>query len=136
MQITTLDQDLQVFHVTAKSFPEGALEAHQKLHAMVPFSKDRNYFGISRPENGPIIYRAAVEQTSPGEAQKYGCELLTLKRGDYVYTMVNDFSKDPRKIEGAFRELLTTPGLDPQGYCVEWYLNDQDAVKCMIRLEQ
>ena len=51
----------------AKSFPEGILEAHQTLHALVPYSQNRKYFGISRPENGNIVYKAAAEELIEGE---------------------------------------------------------------------
>lgn len=137
METISIDNDIKVFYVTAKSFPEGALEAHQKLHGIVPFSIDRNYFGISRPENnGPIVYRAATEEKEAGEAEKFHCDTLILKKGNYIATTVTGFRKDPRSIERAFQELLATPGLDPQGYCVEWYANDKEEVKCMIRLEK
>jgi len=136
METFILDNDMKLFYVTAASFPEGVLDAHKRLHQLVPFSADRNYFGLSRPENnGPIVYRAAAEEKSPGEAEKYHCDTLILKKGKYVYTTIADFREDPRSIEMAFQELLAAPDLDPQGYCVEWYANDKEEVKCMIRLK-
>jgi hypothetical protein len=30
--------------------------------------------------------------------------------------------------------LLTQPNIDPNGYCLEWYLNGKD-VRCMVRLK-
>jgi hypothetical protein len=133
METITFDDDIKVFYVTAKSFPDGIMEAHVKLRALAPFSTDRKYFGISRPENGPIIYRAAAGEIEDGEAQKLNCDALVLKKGKYICLTVNDFMKDVQSVGRAFGELLAYPGLDPNGYCVEWYLNDKD-VKCMIRL--
>ena len=135
METTTLDRDIKVFYVTAKSFPDGILEAHQKLHSLVPFSTDRKHFGISRPENGAgIVYRAAAEEIKEGEAEKLNCGTLILKKGNYLSLTINDYMKDIQSIDRSFKKLLSSPNLDPQGYCVEWYLNNKD-VKCMIRLK-
>jgi len=67
METLLLDKDIKVFYITAKSFPDGISEAHQKLHSLIPFSKNRKYFGLSPPENehGTIIYRAADEELTP-----------------------------------------------------------------------
>jgi predicted transcriptional regulator YdeE len=134
METIILDKDIKVFYVIAKSFPEGIMEAHQALHKMIPFSIERKYFGISRPEHGSIVYRAAGEELQAGEAQQLGLETLILKQGEYTSLVIKDHMKDIPAIDKAFKQLLAQPGLDPQGYCVEWYLNDND-VRCMIRLK-
>ena len=137
MEKVKIEKDIKVFYVTAPSFPEGIKEATDKLHSLFPFSHERKIFGMSRPENGgAIIYRAAAEELKKGEAGRLGCETLILKKGNYVSLTVNDFRKDPMKIKKAFDKLLTEPNLDPQGYCVEWYATDREAVKCMIRLDE
>ena len=133
MEIISVDKDIKVLYVTATSFPDGIKEAHEKLHSLILFSADRKYYGISRPENGSIKYKAAAEELKEGEAETLHLDTLILKKGDYISLTVNDFIKDTASIERTFRQLLQYPGLDPQGYCVEWYLNDKD-VKCMIRL--
>jgi hypothetical protein len=137
METITIDKDIKVLYVAAKSFPDGIMKAHQQLHSLVPFSTStaRKYFGISRPEGGPIIYRAAAEEINPGEAEKLNCETLILKKGKYISSTVNNYMKDLQSIDRAFKELLSHPHLDPNGYCVELYLNDKD-VRCMIRLDE
>ncbi|AFD05570.1 hypothetical protein [Solitalea canadensis] len=136
MEKLKIDNDIKVFYVTADSFPDGILPAHQKLHKMIPYSTDRKYFGISRPENGSgIVYRAAAEEMTPGEAEKLNLESLVLKKGNYISETLRDYAKDISSISRTFNELLSQPGLDPQGYCVEWYINNTD-MKCMIRLEE
>ena len=135
METTILENNIKVFYVTATSFPDGIKEAHEKLHSLIPFSKERKYFGVSRPENNSdIVYRAAAEEMKEGEAEKLNCKTLVLKKGKYISFTVNDYMQDLSSIERAFKQLLSHPGLDPQGYCVEWYLNEKD-VKCMIRLK-
>ncbi|GAL85805.1 putative transcription activator [Sporocytophaga myxococcoides] len=135
MEKIRMEKEIKVFYVTAKSFPEGIQEAHQKLHSLIPFSNDRKYFGISRPEQGSgIIYRAAAEELEQGEAERFRLETLVLKKGDYMSITIKDYAKDIMSIDRAFKELLALPDLDPQGYCVEWYDQGKD-VKCMIRLK-
>ena len=135
METTVLEKDINVLFVEAKSFPEGIMEAHQKLHGLVPFDRERKYFGISRPEDGTIVYKAGMEEAFPGEASKLNCQTVILKKGRYVSRVVRNYPEEPQQIGETFNELLTHDNLDPQGYCVEWYQNEQD-VKCMIRLKE
>lgn len=137
MEKVRIEKDIKVFYVTAPSFPEGIAEATGRLHSLFPFSRERKIFGLSRPENGgAIVYRAAAEEMEKGEGERLGCETLIVKKGNYISLTVNDFRKDPMVITKAFEQLLAEPNLDPQGYCVEWYATDKEAVKCMIRLEK
>ena len=137
MEKVRIEKNIKVFYVTATSFPEGIAEATGKLHSLFPFSQERKIFGLSRPENGgAIVYRAAAEEMEKGEAERLGCETLIVKKGNYVSLTVNDFRKEPMAITKAFEQLLAEPNLDPQGYCVEWYVTDKEAVNCMIRLEK
>ena len=135
MQTTNLDRDIKVLYLSATSFPDGIKEAHEKLHSIIPFTNDRKYFGISRPEKGTIKYKAAAEELNEGEAKSFNLETLILKKGHYISLTVHDFMKDIQPIDRTFKKLLSYPGLDPEGYCVEWYLNNKD-VKCMIRLKE
>jgi len=135
METTVLDNDIKVLYITASSFPDGIMEAHEKLHSLIPFSTERKYFGMSRPESGPIVYRAAAEEINNGEAEKYHCDTLIIKKGKYISITIKDYIKDIQSVKTAFDTILSQPGLDPQGYCVEWYLNEKD-VRCMVRLEK
>ena len=133
MENFILEEDIKVFCITAVSFPDGVKSAHETLHSLVPFSAERKYFGLSRPENGVIIYKAAAEEKKAGEGESLGCETIVIKSGKYICITVLDFMNDIEAIGKAFRELLTSPHIDPEGYCVEWYLDMKD-VKCMIRI--
>jgi hypothetical protein len=133
MEKFTLANDIKVFCITATSFPDGIMAAHEKLHSLVPFSSDRRYFGISRPEKDEIIYKVAAEEKGKGEAEKFNCEPFVIKSGEYICLTVKDYMKDLPAIGKAFQQLLANPDLDPNGYCLEWYLNDKD-VRCMVRL--
>jgi hypothetical protein len=129
-----LDGDIKVFSVTAKSFPDGVLETHQKLHSLVPFSTSRKYFGLSRPEDtGGIVYKAAAEELIQGEGERLQCETFVIKKGSYLCETIHDYMKDLPAIGRVFSEMISQQGIDPEGYCVEWYVSDKD-VKCMVRL--
>jgi hypothetical protein len=125
--------DMKVFYVKAKSFPEGINESHEKIHQLAPSSAGRKFFGLSRPENGSIIYLAAAEEMEPGESEKINCPCLILKKGAYISDPLKDYMNDLSLIGKKFNELLKQPGLDPEGYCVEWYLSDRE-MNCMVRL--
>jgi len=133
MENYVIPENIKVLYKTASSFPDGVLAAHQSLHALVPFSTTRRYFGLSRPENGKIIYHAAMEEMQEGEAEKFACKTMEIRKGKYICIDIKDFMKDIPAIEKAFTELLKQPNLDQQGYCVEWYMTQQD-VRCMVRV--
>lgn len=131
---SVLEKDIKVFYVTAKSFPFGVLEAHQKLHSMIFENKDRMYFGISAPNNkGEIIYKAAAEEISENEGEKLGCESFTIKKGDYLSIIIKNYKKDLESIGRAFEKILAEPNIDPTGYCLEIYLNNDD-MKCLVKV--
>jgi len=76
LEIITFSKDIKVFYVKADSFPGEIVDAHKRILTLAPFSKDRRYFGISRPENGIIVYRAAAEEITDGEGVESGCDNL------------------------------------------------------------
>ncbi|MCC5916586.1 MAG: hypothetical protein JJU02_04585 [Cryomorphaceae bacterium] len=135
MEKFNLKEDIKVFYVTAKSFPQGIQEATHTLHSLFPYSEKRRIFGLSRPENTKgIVYKAAAEEMHEGEAEKLNCKTLIIPKGEYIAIDVHGFREDVMRIDKAFQKLLQEPNLDPQGYCVEWYSSTKEEVKCMIRL--
>jgi hypothetical protein len=135
MEITVLENDIEVLTLKASSFPEGVLEAHKTLHQCVSSTNNRRYFGLSRPEQGTIIYRAAAEVLGQDEPKKFGLETLTILKGNYTSISISNFMDDVSRIGKAFTDLLQRRDLDSEGYCIEWYLNDKE-VKCMVRLKE
>lgn len=134
IELFTLDNDIKVFCETAKSFPDGIAKAQQDLHSLVPFSGERRYFGISRPnEKGAVFYQAATEEVYQGEAEEYGFETFIIESGRYISLLVPDFIDNVQQIVKAFQMLTVYPGIDPEGYFIESYLNERD-VRCMIKL--
>lgn len=131
MEEYILNEDIEVMYITADSFPNGVLAAHQKLHALFPDGQ-RMYFGISRPnEKREIIYKAAVETLIDGEARIYSLENFTIKKGMFISELIPDFMEDVGEVGKTFERLLDYPKLDPNGYCLEMYINETD-VRCMV----
>lgn len=134
MKTFAIPEDIHVCYIQAKSFPDGIMDAFNTLRERVPGSEARTVYGISYPENGLIIYKAAVEELYPGEAEHLQCPTMIIPKGDYVFAIVKDFMHHIQDIGIRFRELLAYPEIDPDGFCVEWYFNEKD-VQCMIRLK-
>ena len=135
METFILDTDINVLCVTAKSFPDGIMEAFDELHSFVPFTESRRLFVISRPNKlGVIVYKAAFEELHQGEPEKFGCESFVIQHGKYIYVDRTDYAKDMQSIGEAFHLLISQPNIDSNGYCLEWYLNGKD-VRCMVRID-
>lgn len=134
MESYFLDEDIVLAYVTAESFPLGVMDAHNKLHALLPENKDRTYYGLSNPDaEGTIIYRAAAEELAANEAEKAGCKTFVLKKGKYMSIFIPDYCENIPAIGQAFQDLIALPDIDHTGCCVEMYLDDTD-VRCMVRL--
>ncbi len=119
-------------YVQATSFPQGIMDAFNKLKNLLPDADNRIYYGVSYPVNGTIVYKAATEELSGEEAQQYGCELFIARTGNYIAELLHDWKKDETAIGKTFQLLLAHPGIDPKGACIERYTDD-DAL-CMVRL--
>lgn len=133
MEQFSIDKDIKVICITASSFPDGVMAAHQDIRKLVPETEARRYYGLSRPENGTIVYKAAAEESYEGEGTKKGMEVLTIKAGRYIGKDITDFMDNIPAIGQTFQQILAEPGIDPTGYCVEWYYNTKD-VRCMVRV--
>ena len=58
---------------------------------MVPFSKERKYFGISYPEKpGSIIYKAATAELEIRDLSKHSLEKFVFKNGKYIFIPVQE----------------------------------------------
>lgn len=124
-----------LFCVTAKSFPDGIVEAHKTLHKQIPLRQNRNYYGISYMNNEQkIIYKAAVEEAKDGELKDLDLETFEVKKGNYYSITVKNFEQNIPRIKEAFDELKSNPEIDPNGVALEWYSDGPDC-KCMIRLK-
>lgn len=122
-------------YVSATSFPEGIPDAFDRLSSHLPPTSPRTLFGISRGDGEVgVVYKAAAEVTYPGEARNYGLPTYTIRKGNYATELVTDYKSNTAVINDVFQQLLKSPDLDPNGYCLEWYRNEKD-VLCMVKLK-
>jgi len=135
MDIIEQPADITVVCLTAESFPEGVLAAHQKLHATVPANGQRRYFGISRPEEGTIIYHAAAELLPGDDASAFLLPSIILRKGRYHRSTIHNYMQRIGEIGAAFGAMLQQDNIDPHGYCVEWYVDDK-VLQCMVRIRE
>jgi len=135
MDSFTFQEDIKTFCITADSFPEGIRDAHNRLHQLLPPNERRNFYGVSwSTENGTIIYKAAAEILDSDVAQSLSdLETFTIKNGPYNSFYIVDYRNNPDSIKQSFELLLKQHEVDPEGYCLEWYINEND-VKCMVPL--
>ena len=125
-EIFELENPIKVFSITAESFPGGVMKAHETLHGIASLDPKRQYFGISW--GGPsITYKAAATEVSEGELKDKGLEEFTIRAGKYLSVKLDDLGQ----IKDVFPELIQDSRVDPRGYCVEMYLDDND-VRCMV----
>lgn len=133
MTTTIVSEDILVYCVTAASFPDGVLQAHQSLHALVPFNDQRKYFGLSWPDkDGNILYKAAAEELREGELSRHHLESKIIVKGEYLYIDIPDFMKNIPAIGAAFQQLIHDERIAPDGFCIEWYLT-QTLCRCMVK---
>lgn len=136
MKTYIIEKDIPVVCVQASSFPDGIDDAHNRLHSILPALEQRIAYGISWSDGkGGIIYKAAVEQLQEGEAKAYGLEAFVIRKGTYMSELLLNFREDRDRVGSTFQKLLALPALDPQGYCLELYLNEKD-MRCMVPLKK
>lgn len=133
MEEFTLNEEIKVMCVAAESFPDGIAAAHQKLDTIAPVASDRRHFGLSWGSGDGTVYKAAAEEKEAGEAERLGLETFTIRSGKYAGEIVENFMQNIPKVAETFKKLLAHPELDPNGYCLEWYLSYRD-MKCMVKL--
>jgi predicted transcriptional regulator YdeE len=136
METYVFENDVKVFCLTASSFPAGIKEVYDKLHATYPPGNGRTYFGISYPDGkGSLVYKAAVKLAEGDEEPATGFEQFIIKKGTYISEDIKNFMSDVQRIGRLFQEMIKDPRVDPNGYCLEMYLNPTD-VRCMVKLKE
>ena len=128
------ESDIPIICIVADSFPDGVMEAHQKLHSRITHSVDRKYFSVSwMKEGGSLHYQAGAEILDPQDASIQDGVPFTIRKGKYSSITIHDFMNNIHAIAEAFQQLLKNENMDPNGYGLEWYVS-QSEVKCMVPL--
>ena len=134
METFIIKKNIEVFGFQVKTFPEGIGEAFDSLIAMVPEGLNRSYYGISyMTSDNKVVYIAAVEEKTKGEAERNKCERFIIEHGKYLAVSVKDWRKKTDTIKDVFHEMMNEKNIDHSKPCVEWYKND-DEMLCMLSL--
>jgi hypothetical protein len=134
MEKINLQNEVKVFGVRVKTFPEGIGEVFDSLIKMLPKGDNRSYYGISEFKNGSMHYYATTEETFPGEGKKYNCDSLTIEKGEYLTVTLHGWRTKTNTITDIFREILKDKRVDHTKPAVEWYKNDKEMF-CMVRID-
>lgn len=135
MQILQLPEPMLTYGLAADTFPEGIQQAHERLHRLLPAHKQRNYFGLSWPYDGQIIYLAATTAVAGENLATGGLQVKEITAGAYLYIDVPFYNQHPEQIGMAIRKLIADERIDPAGFCIEWYL-DGGLCRCMVRMQE
>lgn len=129
----TISKAINLKCILADSFPAGISQSHAEIRELCGGNSDVTYYGISHPDNhNGIIYLAGAQENFVAETGKK-LVAKTIPTGDYIFMDVADYTNNLMKIGLVFDKLTHYPGIDPNGFCLEWYLPD-DICRCMIRL--
>jgi hypothetical protein len=131
MEIYYQKEDMCVFGVHVKTFPNGINEAFDNL--VMTFGKNRSYYGISwMDENDSVQYYAMVPEAFKGEANKYHYEKLIITKGEYRSESIYNWLSKLDSIKDIFHGLMPDNRPKKNHPCVEWYKSD-DEMLCMIK---
>lgn len=135
--MTTLeqDQDINIFGIEVADFPSGISSTFEKLVSMLPGGFDRSFYGITQMRNGSLVYIAAAEEKSAGEAEKYNCERVLISKGKYLAVSLHDWRNKTDSINKIFHEIMNDARVDPSQPCIEWYRNNDEMI-CMVMTKE
>ena len=131
MEIYYQQEDMVVFGVHVKTFPDGIKEAFESLMSL--FGKNRSYYGISwLDESDTVQYYSMVPEAFKGEANKYHYEKLIITKGEYHTETIFNWLNNLDSIKNVFHGLMPDSRPDKNHPCVEWY-KSPDEMLCMIK---
>lgn len=131
MELYQVKQDVKVICVEATSFPKGIKAAFDRLNNMVPDMDGRHVFGISKPQNGIIRYRAAASEKQDGEGTALGYPTFTIPAGIYLGEALQNWQQNEMMIMSIFNRLIADKRLDGSAHCIEWYKSNTELL-CMV----
>ncbi|NDC41472.1 MAG: transcriptional regulator [Chitinophagia bacterium] len=132
MNTIIIPQDISTMVVPAATFPAGIAAAWQQLHHITG-TDNRVFYGISHGSPAGIVYYAATAERHAGEAAGHVLGTWVIRKGTYAACDIHGYMDNAPAIGAFFQEVVVKGDIDPQGACIEWYL-DLDVVRCMVKL--
>jgi hypothetical protein len=60
---------------------------------------------------------------------------MIISEGNYYYTDLINYYNDIPKIGIVFNEMIQLENIDPNGYCIEWYMNEGKDMRCLVKIK-
>ena len=132
MKLIYFEKDIQLICSLAHSFPDGISEAFERLERTIPEYNHRIKYGISCPNSeGVITYKAAVNELTEAEAQRYAFHSFTITQGTYLSETIENWETNLPLIGQTFATLLQDPRLDLSFPCLEIYEGASTMICCV-----
>jgi len=131
MEKYNLQNELKVFGVQVKTFPDGISEVFDTLVKKIG-GVNRPYYGISYMKKGEMIYLATALELHATEAEKYDCQQYIIEKGEYLATTVYEWRTKTGSIKDIFQKMMSDSRIDNTKPAIEWYKDDNEMV-CMVR---
>jgi hypothetical protein len=126
-----LKNDIPVFGIRVRHFPEQIGDAFGQLVTRIDDQINRTYYGICGKGGEGLIYWAAAEELTPGEADRYHCEATQVQRGLYLSVKITAWREKIPAIQQVFLRMKEDPRADQTKPIVEWYTNDE-VMYCLV----
>jgi len=134
METYSLQNDLKVFGLQVKTFPQGIGETFNSLTKTLPKAFTRSYYGISEMTGEGMIYLATSTELYEGEADNYHFHRYIVPKGKYLATIVKDWRNKIPTLKTVFNQMMQDDRVDKQKPCIEWY-KDEDEMWCMVKAD-
>jgi hypothetical protein len=113
--------DVELIVCRAAEFPAGIKDSWERLESKLASLKGRKFYGLTRFEEGHLVYYAGLQPVDEGESEALGFPTMTLKGGKYARVKLMDWNNHADEIGPIFDELMETYKKDPNGPTVEFY---------------
>lgn len=116
-----IGDDIKVWALEAKNFPEGIPETFMKLEKLVGGFDGKDVYGLSVCNGDKVQYWAAVDGKTEGELPKGELEPMTIAKGGYISTTLQNWHDNIPQMPKLFNEMTSLPDAKPKAWCIECY---------------
>lgn len=134
METIVIHEEISLYYIEVQNFPNDIGATFSKFFSIFETFEKRRMYGISWTENGKFCYVVAAEEKVKNELSKHQLSKILIKNGEYRCIRIKNYIDDITQIAAAFDKLKSTPNLDYNGNCIEWYV-EEDEVICMVKLD-
>ncbi len=128
----TITEDILTFYVGTLCDPQEKIgEAFDQLEHAIGSFDGRKIYGVAQLEGTEMTYKACVKESRPGEGAELGLPYHTIPKGDYLYTVLNNWQSNMQLFRPYFQQLMEHPDAKPYSFTLEDYFSSDD-VKLLL----